>query len=121
MMHAGKIRNIIAMFLASAAVSAQSDTSPVKSANRAGPPEARQIMEASIAATERSWHARLHYSYIERDEDRRRDSAGHVKSEEIDDRKRFWSMAFRSSNSWKATDGLFRSNRSGNRKTNSTS
>jgi hypothetical protein len=84
MMHAGKIRNIIAMFLASAAVSDQSDTSPVKSANRAGPPAARQIMEASIAATERSWHARLHYTYIERDEDRRRDSAGHVKSEEID-------------------------------------
>jgi hypothetical protein len=84
MMHASKLRNIIAMFVASAAVSAQSDTSPVKTENRASPPDARQIMESSIAATERSWHARLHYTYIECDEDRRRDSAGHIKSEEIE-------------------------------------
>ena len=72
------------MFVASAAVSAQSDTSPVKNENRASPPDARQIMESSIAATERHWHARLHYTYIERDEDRRRDSAGRVKSEHVD-------------------------------------
>jgi hypothetical protein len=41
-------------------------------------------MESSIAATERSWHARLHYTYIERDEDLRRDPAGRVKSEELE-------------------------------------
>jgi hypothetical protein len=41
-------------------------------------------MEASIAATQRDWKARLHYTYMERDEDRRRDLAGHVKSEDVE-------------------------------------
>ena len=41
-------------------------------------------MEASIAATQRDWKARLHYTYIERDENRRRDLAGHVKSEDVE-------------------------------------
>jgi hypothetical protein len=62
---------------------AQGDTSPVKSQDRSSAPDARQIMEASIAAAQRDWKARLHYSYIERDEDRRRDLAGHVKSEDV--------------------------------------
>src|SRR5206468_1626235 len=38
----------------------------------------------SVAATERSWQARNHYIYIERDEDRRLDSLGKVKSENVD-------------------------------------
>ena len=63
---------------------AQGDTSPVKSQNRSSAPDARQIMEASIAATQRDWKARLHYTYMERDEDRRRDLAGHVKSEDVE-------------------------------------
>jgi len=41
-------------------------------------------MEASIAATQRDWKARLHYTYIERDENRRRDLAGRVKSEDVE-------------------------------------
>ena len=41
-------------------------------------------MESSIAATQRHWQARLHYTYLERDESRRRDPAGHVKSEDVD-------------------------------------
>jgi hypothetical protein len=63
---------------------AQGDASRVKSQNRSSPPDARQIMEASIAATQRDWKARLHYTYMERDEDRRRDLAGHVKSEDVE-------------------------------------
>ncbi|HEX5230189.1 MAG TPA: hypothetical protein VFW44_20895 [Bryobacteraceae bacterium] len=63
---------------------AQGDTSPIKSQDRSSAPDARQIMEASIAATQRDWKARLHYTYMERDEDRRRDLAGHVKSEDIE-------------------------------------
>lgn len=63
---------------------AQGDTSPVKSQDRSSAPDARQIMEASIAATQRDWKARLHYTYVERDEDRRRDLAGHVKSEDVE-------------------------------------
>ena len=50
--------------------------------NQSGVLDARQIMESSIAATQRDWKARLHYAYIERDENRRRDLAGHVKSED---------------------------------------
>jgi hypothetical protein len=38
----------------------------------------------SIAATERSWEARGHYTFMERDEDRRLDSQGQVKSENVD-------------------------------------
>ena len=63
---------------------AQGDTSPVKSQDRSSTPDARRIMEASIAATQRAWKARLHYTYMERDEDRRLDLAGHVKSENVE-------------------------------------
>lgn len=45
--------------------------------------DARQIMELSVAATERSWQARDHYTYLERDEDRRLDSQGQLKSEDV--------------------------------------
>ena len=40
-------------------------------------------MESSIAATQRDWKARLHYTYIERDENRRRNTAGRVESEDV--------------------------------------
>ena len=63
---------------------AQGDTSRVKSPDRSRAPGARQIMEASIAATQRDWKARLQYTYIERDENRRRDLAGRVKSEDVE-------------------------------------
>jgi len=46
--------------------------------------DARQIVGQSVAATERSWQARNHYVYMERDEDRRLDSLGQVKSENVD-------------------------------------
>jgi hypothetical protein len=47
--------------------------------------DGRQIMRRSIAATERSWEARDHYVYTEHDQDRRLDSDGRVKSEEVED------------------------------------
>ena len=72
------------MFAASSALFAQSDDFPVKSQNHSSVPDARQIMESSIAATQRHWQARLHYTYMERDESRRRDLAGRVKSEDVD-------------------------------------
>jgi hypothetical protein len=43
-----------------------------------------QIARQSVAATERSWQARAHYTYTERDEDRRLDSLGQLKSENAD-------------------------------------
>jgi hypothetical protein len=44
----------------------------------------REIVSLSITATERSWQARDHLIYVERDEDRRLDSLGQVKSENVD-------------------------------------
>ena len=70
--------------LASYALFAQNVDSAVKSQNTASSPDVRQIVGSSIAATQRHWQARLHYTYLERDENRRRDPAGHVKSEDVD-------------------------------------
>lgn len=68
---------------ASGALFAQS-SGPDKPQSHASVLDARQIVGQSVAATERSWGARDHYIYMERDEDRRLDSLGHVKSENID-------------------------------------
>jgi hypothetical protein len=45
---------------------------------------ARQIVGQSLAAAEHSWQVRNEYVYMERDEDRRLDSAGQVQSENVD-------------------------------------
>jgi hypothetical protein len=71
------------MVAASTALLAQS-SGPEKPRSDASVLDARQIVELSIAATERSWQARDHYTYMERDEDRRLDSLGNVKSENVD-------------------------------------
>ena len=67
---------LIIILAASSALFAQSDDFPVKSQNHSSVPDVRQIVESSIAATQRHWQARLHYTYMERDEDRRRDLEG---------------------------------------------
>jgi len=46
--------------------------------------DAREIVARSIAAADRSWQARGHYIYMERDEDRRLNSAGQVESQNVD-------------------------------------
>jgi len=75
----------LVMLVASTALFAQSDgSSPDKRENDASALDARQIVSLSIAATERSWQARDHYAYMERNEDRRLDSLGQVKSETVD-------------------------------------
>src|SRR4029077_10391495 len=68
---------------ASSALFAQ-DSGPDKLPNPASVLEARQIVGKSLVATEHSWQAREDYIYVERDEDRRLDSAGKVQSENID-------------------------------------
>jgi len=72
------------MLAASFALFAQSDDFPVKSQDYSSVPDVRQIVESTIAATQRHWQARLHYTYMEREESRRRDLTGRVKSEEVD-------------------------------------
>lgn len=48
----------------------------VKGQNQSGSPDVRQIVESSIAATQRHWQARLRYTHVERDESRRLDRLG---------------------------------------------
>ncbi len=68
---------------ASTALFAQS-SGPDTPKNHASVADARQIVGPSVVATQRSWQARDHYTYTERDEDRRLNSIGQVKSENID-------------------------------------
>jgi hypothetical protein len=80
-----RIQMLWVMVAASAALFAQSGgSSPDKPQSPVGVLDARQIVALSVAATERSWQARDHYICIERDEDRRLDSLGQVKSENVD-------------------------------------
>jgi len=76
-MRASEQGRVIVMLAAAAALLAQSQ-------NHSSAPDVRQIVASSIAATQRHWQARLHYTYVERDEDRRRDSEGRVKSDDVD-------------------------------------
>jgi hypothetical protein len=78
-----RIGALLVMGVASTALFAQSGGQD-KSQNHAGVLNARQIMGQSVAATERSWQARDHLIYVKRDEDRRLDSVGQVKSENVE-------------------------------------
>jgi hypothetical protein len=80
----GEYRNVMITLAASAVLFGQGAAGPVKAQNLSSVPDVRLIVESSIAATQRQWQARLHYTYIERDEDRRRNSAGRVTSEDVD-------------------------------------
>jgi hypothetical protein len=75
-----RIGLLLVVVAASSALCAQ-NTGPDQHQNLASIPDARQIVRQSVAATERSWQARDHYTYTERDEDRRLDALGQLKSE----------------------------------------
>ena len=77
-----RIRHVLPLLATSSALLAQSNALRIQ--NYASMPDVRQIVESSIATTQRHWQTRLRYSYMERDEDRRLDSEGHLKSEEVD-------------------------------------
>jgi len=74
---------LLVLVAASTALFAQS-RGPDKPQDPRSALDARQIVGLSVAATERSWRARDHYTYMERDEDRRLDSLGQLKSEDVD-------------------------------------
>jgi hypothetical protein len=75
-------RTVIIVLTASFALFAQSDEFPVKSQDHSSVRDVRQIVESSIAATQRHWQLRLHSTYVERDENRRGDPDGRVMSQE---------------------------------------
>jgi len=74
---------LLVMVAASTALFAQS-SGPEAPPSHASVTDARQIVGPSVVATERSWQERDHYTYTERDEDRRLNSLGQVKSENVD-------------------------------------
>jgi hypothetical protein len=74
---------LLLMVATSAALFAQTG-GPEKPQNQANVLDARQIVVQSLAATGRSWQARDHYTFTERDEDRRLDALGHVKFENVE-------------------------------------
>jgi len=76
--------NVIILLAVSSALFAQSSDFRVKPQNPSSVPDVRQIVEWSIAATQRHWQTRLRYTYAARDEDRRLDMEGHVKSDHVD-------------------------------------
>ena len=80
-----RVEMLLVMVAVSTALFAQSGGSPPdQPQNLVGVLDARQIVGPSVAATERSWQARGHYTYTERDEDRRLDAHGQVKSNNVD-------------------------------------
>src|ERR1700728_4120558 len=79
------IQVLSAVLTACSPLIAQSgESSATKPDNQPSTLSAYQIVELSIAATERNWLARDQYTYIERDEDRRLDSLGEVRSEDTE-------------------------------------
>lgn len=83
-MRFSELRNLFVILAASFALFGQADAFRVKSEIYSTVPGVRQIVESSIAATQRHWQARLHYTYLEREQSRRRDLTGRVISEDVD-------------------------------------
>jgi len=77
------VQMLLLMIAASTVLVAQT-SGPDASQNQASVTDARQVMLPSVLATQRSLQARGHYTYVQRDEDRRLDSLGQVKSESVD-------------------------------------
>jgi hypothetical protein len=77
------VQMVLLMIAASTALLAQS-SGPETPQNHVSAADALQIVSPSVMATERSWAMRDHYTYTERDEDRRLNSQGQVKSESVD-------------------------------------
>src|SRR5579863_9089781 len=77
-----RVPTVLVVLAASSALLAQSD-GPEKQQNYVSVLDARQIVRQSVAATERSWQARGQYNYMEHDDDRRLDSLGQVKFENV--------------------------------------
>lgn len=78
------MRALIIMMAASAVGLAQVNAPAAQPQNHSKRPDVRAIVGPSIAATDRSWRARIHYTYLQRDEDRRLDSHGLVKSDDVE-------------------------------------
>src|SRR5438105_662141 len=83
MMWISKHGNAVITLAAASALLAQAEDFPLKSQDHSSLPAVRQIVQSSIAATQRHWQTRLQYTYVERDQDQRRGSDGRVTSEDV--------------------------------------
>ena len=83
-MRIGGLQTVLIVLLAPSALLAQNNDSVVKPQILSSVPDVRQIVVSSIEVTQRHWQARLHSTYVERDETRHLDTVGHVNSEEVD-------------------------------------
>ena len=76
--------NIVILLAALSALFAQNAVLSNGSQNPSGVPDVDRIVASSVATTQRHWRTWVLYNYLERDETRRLDPAGQVKSEEVD-------------------------------------
>jgi hypothetical protein len=83
-MRIGARGSVLVLLAASSALYAQNAVLPNGSQNPSSVPDVGQIVTSSVAATQRHWRAWVLYNYLERDETRHLDRAGHMKSEEVD-------------------------------------
>jgi hypothetical protein len=78
-----RIATVLAVVAASSVLIAQ-NRGPEQLQDHASIPDARHIIGQSVHATERSLEVRNRSTFVERDQDRRLDSQGQLKSEKID-------------------------------------
>jgi hypothetical protein len=78
-----RIATLLILVAASSVLFAQNG-GPDNRKDDASIPDAHHIVGQSIVATERSLQARDRYTYVQRDQDRRMDSQGQLKSENVD-------------------------------------
>ena len=78
-----RIAAVLGLIAASSVLFAQNGV-PDKLQDHASIPDARHIIGQSVLAAERSLEARDRYTYVQRDQDRRLDSQGQLKSEKVD-------------------------------------
>jgi hypothetical protein len=72
----------VTVLVASAGLVAQQDTGNAPRSSAV--PDVPRLVASSLGATERHWHGRRQYSYVEHSESRRRDMEGRVKSEDVE-------------------------------------
>ena len=78
-----RIAAVLGLIAASSVLFAQNGV-PDKLQDHASIPDPRHIIGQSVLAAERSLEARDRYTYVQRDQDRRLDAQGQLKSEKVD-------------------------------------
>jgi len=78
------VRTLINMIVASTVSFGQANASAAQPQNHSLRPDVRAIVRLSISDMVWSWRARIHYTHLQRDDDRRLDSRGLAKSDDVE-------------------------------------